>query len=185
MGYTMEKIRQEKLSCTDEQRIDQFLNQARTGYLGLADGEFPYVVPLNFIWMNGAMYFHGAAHGRKINVIDANSNCCFTVAEDVGTMVSPIPAKTDTAYMSVMLFGVLETVSDLNEATAAMQGMLDKYVPGYYDKNLSQSHVERYRSSLGSHTVVFKLIPKVRTAKENQLNPQLSFYTGRKVEMDL
>ncbi|MFJ8236026.1 pyridoxamine 5'-phosphate oxidase family protein [Ureibacillus sp. NPDC094379] len=181
----MEKIRQEKLSCTDEQRIDQFLSQARTGNLGLTDGEFPYVVPLNFLWMNGAIYFHGAAHGRKIDLIHSNPNCCFTVAEDVGTMVSPIPAKTDTAYMSVMLFGVLETVSDLIEATEAMQGMLDKYVPGYYDKSLSQSHVERYRSSLGSHTVVFKLTPKVRTAKENQLNPQLSFYTGRKVEMDL
>lgn len=87
--------------------------------------------------------------------------------------------------MSVMLFGVLETVSDLNEATSAMQGMLNKYVPGYYDKSLLQSHVERYRSSLGSHTVVFRLTPRIRTAKENQLDPQLSFFPGRNVEMDI
>ncbi|MFE8697695.1 pyridoxamine 5'-phosphate oxidase family protein [Cytobacillus sp. FJAT-53684] len=180
----MHKIRQEKLRCTDDTRINQFLSQARTGYLGLTDGELPYVVPLNFIWMNKALYFHGAAHGRKINLIEANPNCCFTVAEDYGTMVSPIPAKTDTAYMSVMLFGALEMVSDLTEATAAMQAMLDKYVPGYYDKSLSHSHVEKYRSSLGSHTAVFKLIPSVRTAKENQLDPQLAFYPGRNVEMN-
>lgn len=181
----MHKIRQEKLICTDNKRIDQFLSHARTGYLGLTDGELPYVVPLNFIWMNGALYFHGAAQGRKINLIHANPNCCFTVTEDYGTMVSPIPAKTDTAYLSVMLFGVLEMVSDLKEATSAMQCMLDKYVPGYYDKSLSQSHVEKYRSSLGSHTVVYRLIPSVRTAKENQLNPQLSFYPGRNFEMDI
>jgi nitroimidazol reductase NimA-like FMN-containing flavoprotein (pyridoxamine 5'-phosphate oxidase superfamily) len=181
----MQKIRQEKLACTDDIRIDQFLSHARTGYLGLSDGDHPYVVPLNFIWMNEAVYFHGAAQGRKIDLIHANPNCCFTVSEDYGTMVSPIPAKTDTAYMSVILFGVLEKVTDLEEATAAMQVMLDKYVPGYYDKSLSQSHVEKYRSSLGSHTVVFRLIPSVRTAKENQLDPQLSFYPGRKVEMDI
>jgi uncharacterized protein len=181
----MRKIRQEKLVCTDEKRIDQFLSNARTGYLGLTDGENPYVVPLNFIWMNGAVYFHGASQGRKIDLIAANPNCCFTVSEDYGTMVSPIPAKTDTAYMSVMLFGILETVMDLYEATAAMQAMLDKYVPGYYDQSLSQSHVEKYRSSLGSHTVVFRLTPNVRTAKENQLHPQFTFYPGRKVEMDV
>ena len=181
----MNKVRQEKLLCTDDKRIDQFLSHARTGYLGLTDGEIPYVIPLNFIWMNEAVYFHGAAQGRKIDLIHANSNCCFTVSEEYGTMVSPIPAKTDTAYMSVMLFGVLETVTDLNIATAAMQTMLNKYVPGYYDKSLSQSHVEKYRSSLGSHTVVFKLTPSVRTAKENQLNQQFSFYPGRKAEMDI
>lgn len=181
----MHKIRQEKLACTDDNRIDQFLSHARTGYLGLSDGDFPYVVPLNFICMNEAVYFHGAAQGRKIDLIHANPNCCFTVSEDYGTMVSPIPANTDTAYMSVMLFGVLEPVTDLEEATAAMQVMLDKYVPGYYDKSLSQSHVEKYRSSLGSHTMVFRLTPTLRTAKENQLNPQLSFYPGRKVDMDI
>lgn len=177
----MHKVRQEKLVCTDDKRIEQFLNQARTGYLGLTDGEFPYVVPLNFIWMNGAIYFHGAAQGRKVELIQANPNCCFTVAEDYGTMVSPIPAKTDTAYMSVMLFGALEALTDLTEATEAMQAMLDKYVPGYYDKDLTQSHVEKYRSSLGSYTAVFKLTPSARTAKENQLNQELAFYPGRKV----
>lgn len=181
----MNKIRQEKLVCTDDKRIDEFLSDARTGYLGLTDGEVPYVVPLNFVMVNETLYFHGAAQGRKIDLFHANPNCCFTVSEDFGTMVSPIPAKTDTAYMSVMLFGVLEMVSDLKEATAAMQAMLDKYVPGYYEKNLSQSHVEKYRSSLGSHTVVFKFTPSVRTAKENKLNPQMSFYPGRNAGMDI
>lgn len=180
----MHNVRQENLVCTDDKRIDQFLSRTRTGYLGLTDGELPYVVPLNFVWMNEAVYFHGAAHGRKIDLIHANPNCCFTVAEDYGTMVNPIPAKTDTAYTSVMLFGALETVTDLNEATAVMQAMLDKYVPGYYDKSLSPSHVEKYRSSLGSHTVVFRLIPSERTAKENQLDMELAFYPGRKVGMD-
>ncbi|MGJ7911675.1 pyridoxamine 5'-phosphate oxidase family protein [Neobacillus sp. LXY-1] len=181
----MNKIRQEKLACTDDQRIDEFLNQARTGYLGLTDGEVPYVVPLNFVMMNEAVYFHGAAYGRKIELIKANPNGCFTVSEDFGTMVSPIPAKTDTAYMSVMLFGELEAVTDIHEATAAMQAMLDKYVPGYYNKNLPQSHVEKYRSSLGSHTAVFRLISRERTAKENRLDPELAFYSGRKVDIDV
>ena len=181
----MHQIRLAKLACTDEERIHDFLKQARIGHLGLTDGLHPYVVPLNFVWMNGAVYFHGAAQGRKIELIQANSNCCFTVSEEYGTMVSPIPAKTDTAYMSVMLFGALEPVADLAEATDAMQALLDKHVPGYYDKALSRSHLEKYRSSMGSHTAVYKLVPVVRTAKENPLNPELAFYPGRMVGSDL
>jgi uncharacterized protein len=181
----LNKIRQQKLECTDDNRIDQFISQARTGNLGLTDGMTPYVVPLNFVMMNGAIYFHGAAQGRKVDLINANPNCCFTVSEDYGTMVSPIPAKTDTAYFSVMMFGVVETVTHLDEATAAMQALLDKYVPGYYNNSLSKSHLEKYRSSLGSHTLVYKLVPRVRTAKENQLNQELSFYSGRKADMDI
>ncbi|MBU9722333.1 MULTISPECIES: pyridoxamine 5'-phosphate oxidase family protein [Bacillaceae] len=181
----MNKMRQSKLECTDDNRIEQFLSTAKIGYLGLTDGEVPYVVPLNFVMLNGAVYFHGAAQGRKVNLIGSNPNCCFTVSEEYGTMVSPIPAKVDTAYFSVMLFGVLEAVTDLNEATAAMQALIDKHVPGYYHNSLSQAHVEKYRSSLGSHTLVYRLVPTLRTAKENPLNPQLAFYSGRKVDIDL
>lgn len=175
------EIRNQKLACTDQALIEQLISNTRTGYLGLTDGDHPYVVPLNYTWMNESLYFHGAAAGRKIEIIRENPHCCFTIAEDYGTMVSPIPAKTDTAYMSVMLFGQLQAVTDITEATAAMQGMLDKYVPGYYDKKLAQTHVEKYQSSLGSYTLVFKLTPSEVTAKENKMVEEARFYPGRRV----
>lgn len=56
-------------------------------------------------------------------------------------MVHPVHAKTDTAYMSVMIFGNAEIVSNLCDATSAMQEMLNKYV-GYYNFPLAKSHVE-------------------------------------------
>ena len=62
-----------------------------------------------------------------------------TISENYGTMVDPVPAETDTAYMSVVANGLVEIVTDLNEATAAMQAMLDKYVPDYYHTPLSKS----------------------------------------------
>lgn len=74
-------------------------------------------------------------------------------------MVDPVPANTDTAYMSVMAFGKIETVTNLDEATSVMQEMLNKYVLGYYDTPLAKSHVEKYRSSLGSKTVIYKIQP--------------------------
>ncbi|MEC1259078.1 pyridoxamine 5'-phosphate oxidase family protein [Bacillus swezeyi] len=177
-------IRHKQLACTDTIKIDQFLEEAQTGYLGLAAHGDPYVIPLNFVWKNGFIYFHGASEGRKVDMLHENPNVCFTVSEQYGTMVHPIPAKTDTAYMSVILFGKAAVISDLAEATSAMQALLDKYVPGYYSSPLHKAHVEKYRSSLGSKTFIFKIRPFDITAKENELNQSMKFEQGRTVHED-
>ncbi|MEK3882545.1 pyridoxamine 5'-phosphate oxidase family protein [Paenibacillus sp. PL2-23] len=163
-------VRLQKRECTDERRIEDFLARAETGFLGLTDDGLPYVVPLNFVWMKkrNAFYFHGAQEGRKMRAMEGGSSGCLTVSESYGTIPDPIPAKTDTAYMSVMSFGQMELVRDLDEATEAMQAMLDKYAPGYYDTPLAKAHIERYRSSMGSATAVFKLVQQFRSAKENK-----------------
>ncbi|MCY8612112.1 pyridoxamine 5'-phosphate oxidase family protein [Bacillus haynesii] len=179
-----QSIRQQKLACTDSEKIGRFLSEAQTGYLGLAAHGTPYVIPLNFVWKNGCIYFHGASEGRKMDMLHENSNVCFTVSEQYGTMVHLIPAKTDTAYMSVVLFGTASMITDLDEATSAMQSLLDKYVPGYYSSPLHKTHVEKYRSSLGSKTVVFKVQPIEITAKENMLNHSMKFEYGRTVQED-
>ncbi|MCM3629048.1 pyridoxamine 5'-phosphate oxidase family protein [Paenibacillus glycanilyticus] len=178
-------IRLQKRACTDTGKIHRFLEQAKTGFLGLASGNVPYVVPLNFVWKDNAIYFHVASEGRKIDMIEDNPEGCFTVSEEYGTITDPTPAHIDTAYMSVILYGTIEKVTDGDEATAAMQVMLNKYVPGYFDRPLAKSHLERYVSSMGSKTSVFKLTASSITAKESEVNPPKMFYEGRKSYQDL
>lgn len=177
-------MRQYALECKDEEKINRFLTSSKTGYLGMSDNGAPYVIPLNYVWWNGVIYFHGAAEGRKIDILSRNPQVCFTVSEEFGTMADPIPAMTDTAFMSVIIFGEAQPVTELSEATGAMQVMLDKYVPGYYHTALSGVHVERYRSSLGSKTLVFALTPLNLTAKENKLDRTKTYYKGRTSKMD-
>jgi nitroimidazol reductase NimA-like FMN-containing flavoprotein (pyridoxamine 5'-phosphate oxidase superfamily) len=180
----MLSVRYAKRDCKDERKIEEFLTHAKTGFLGLSADDIPYVVPLNFVRQDRAIYFHGAAEGRKISFIQHNNQACFTVSEEFGTMANIIPAHTDTAYMSVMIFGHIEFVTDLDEATEAMQGMLNKYVPGYYNQPLSKAHIDKYRSSLGSKTLVFKLNQTHLSAKENEPEDKNMFFTGRTVQQD-
>lgn len=179
----MNMIRYAKRHCTDKGKIEDFLSKAKTGFLGLTSGNQPYVIPLNFVWWERTIYFHGAAEGRKIEIMKENNHCCFTISEEYGTLVSPIPAHTDTAYMSAVLFGKVELVTDVEEATDAMQKMLDKYVPGYYDTSLSSSHIDKYRSSMGSKTAVYKILISDITVKENEMDEEKKFYPGRKVNV--
>ena len=181
----MVQIRQKKLEWTDQAQINEFLLTAKTGFLGLAHGQLPYVIPLNFVWKDDAIYFHGAAEGRKVKIIEENSKACFTVSEDLGTLTNPVPAKTDTAYRSVMIFGEAELVTELEESVLAMQEMLNKYVPGYFEMALSSSHVDKYRSSLGSRTAVYKIKAIEMTAKENPIQLEKLFYQGKTSQNDI
>ncbi|QJD85513.1 pyridoxamine 5'-phosphate oxidase family protein [Cohnella herbarum] len=175
----MYPIRMYKRECNDSNKINGFLERARSGFLGLSAENVPYVVPLNFVRWKEAIYFHGASEGRKNTILRQNAQACFTVCEDQGTITDIVPANTDTAYMSVMLFGSVALVADLEEATEAMQALLNKYVPGYYDSPLAKSHVEKYVSSLGSRTSVYKLVPSEVTAKENAAREGQLFYPGK------
>lgn len=179
-------IRQKELVCTNKEKINLFLRTANTGFLGLADAHLPYVVPLNYVWteQSETIYFHGAEDGRKISILAQNPHACFTVCENFGTMTDPVPAKTDTAYMSVMIFGTAEKVTNPEETIQAMQQLLNKYVPGYYERPLSSSHVEKYRSPLGSSTAVFKIKMEEMSAKENHVHQNKLFYPGKKADHD-
>lgn len=169
----------------DEGKVNDLLSNEKVGYLGLYDEEGTYVVPLNFVWRDGKIYFHGSEQGRKTDAMKTNKRVCFTISEDKGTVASTVPAHVGTAYTSVMVFGEIYIVDDLQEATDALQAMLEKFVPGYFDYEISPKYVDAYRSSLGSKTVVYCLKPDQITAKETAAEQDQLFFPGRKQTDDL
>ncbi len=86
------------------------------------DGE-PYVVTMNHGWdsENGALYFHCAHEGKKIDIIRANGRACATVVEDHGYK----HGECDHAYRSIVMNGTIEVVEDLDEKKRGLQILLD------------------------------------------------------------
>jgi len=169
----MNEVRYKIREVLDKDKIEAFLRKARIGHLGMADGQLPYVVPLNFVWINEKLYFHGATGGRRNQIMSANPEVCFAVCEEYGTITDPVPAKTDTAYMSVMIFGKAEPIADLDEATHVLQEMFNKYLPSYFKRPLSKQHVDKYRSAVfGGPVQVYRIAPYHITAKENPIEEE-------------
>ncbi|MGE4549098.1 MAG: pyridoxamine 5'-phosphate oxidase family protein [Intestinibacillus sp.] len=96
----MQQIRYTQRICTDQQKIDAFLRRMRTGVLGICAGAYPYAVPVNFIWNDGAVYFHGMGSGKKFDLLLESPPVCFTVYGEVGVFrIQPaeITAKENQA----------------------------------------------------------------------------------------
>lgn len=185
LTITSNGIRKQNMAVTEQEIIEHLLLASRVGYLGLVDGDEPYVVPLNYLWYQNAIYIHGAQAGRKATLMGKSPKATFTVANDLGNIANPVPAKTDTAYLSVMVFGTITLVPDLDESTAVLQAMLNKYVPGYYDTLLPAGHVQSYVSGAGSHVGVYRLQADKITAKQSEVALAMMFYPGRTRKSDV
>ncbi len=175
----MNKIRYVQRECKDKQKIEKFLSNARTGIIGMNGDNFPYAVPVNFVWYNGSIFFHGMGSGKKETILSSEPPICFTVYKEYGTVTDPMPCHADTAYMSVMLYGLVKKVKDFKEAALVLQKLMEKYTPAYYKKPITSTLIEKYRSSFDGNSVsVYKLTPKDLTAKENNASEDKLFKTN-------
>lgn len=173
----MEPVRYKQRDWTDKDAVEEFLKTSRTGVIGISGSEYPYCVPVNYVFRNGVIYFHGLGSGKKIRLLLENTRVCFTVYEEIGTVKDRIPCHADTSYRSVMLFGNAERIVDYNESAEVLQAIVDKFMPGFYKTKISSQLTEKYRSSHDNKGVaVFKIVPVEQTAKVNEVRAEELFH---------
>jgi len=76
-------MRRRDREITDAEKLKEILKKSTVCHLGLADGGEPYVVPVNFGYDNGCIYFHSAQSGHKIDLLKKNPRVCFEVDTDL------------------------------------------------------------------------------------------------------
>jgi nitroimidazol reductase NimA-like FMN-containing flavoprotein (pyridoxamine 5'-phosphate oxidase superfamily) len=135
-------LRRDDREITDKATVEEILHRAEVGRLGLAADGWPYVVPLNYAYHNGAIYFHCADEGRKIDMLTANPQVCFEIDEHYGTVRSNKPSPHSTAYASVIVFGRARLVDDVSEKFEVLQALLDKYAPGHHYRPMRQNEAK-------------------------------------------
>lgn len=81
---------------------------ARLGVISMGE---PYVVPLNFVYIDGTVYFHGALSGRKIEALKTNPAVCLEFDAMHGVSVE----KQTTFYTSVVAWGRAEFLADADQ----------------------------------------------------------------------
>lgn len=106
---------------------EDMLVEGRTGVLAvLGDDDYPYAVPLNYVYDDGAIFFHGARTGHKIDAIRGHGKVSFcVVAKDL-----TVPDLFASDYRSVIAFGRAREVDDDVEKLRIMRLLNEKYAPG-------------------------------------------------------
>jgi len=96
--------------------MEKLLREETVGYLGLAENDRPYVVPITYGYSEKRIIFHGGLEGKKLEIIKINPNVCFTVSRHYGVMVDhPQGAKCHADSDSVICFGKARIIEDVKE----------------------------------------------------------------------
>ena len=99
------------------------MQRCTNGVLGcMGDEDYPYAVPISFVYFNDKIYFHSAKAGHKIDAIMKNPKVSFTVIDE-DTIVSE---KYTTYFRSIIAFGKARIVEG-DERLEAFKALVEKY----------------------------------------------------------
>lgn len=129
---------------TDEEALE-ILRSGEYGVLSTTGSDgYAYGIPINYVYLNHAIYVHGAKIGHRIENIQYNSLVSFCVVDHVKVL----PDKFDTLFRSTIVFGKGELVEDNEEKRAALMALLEKYSPEYLESGIKYMHNEWDNTSI-------------------------------------
>ena len=124
-----------KLEIKSKVKIIEFLSSQQTGRISSIDENgYPQIIPMNFVFINDAVYMHSHIRGEKLDNIRRNKKVGFEVDKSLEFLPSYFSDPTDasladTLYISVVIKGNGSIVSDKEEKTTALNGLIKKYQP--------------------------------------------------------
>ncbi len=145
--------------------VEELLTNALVGRLGTCFNNVPYITPVNFVYEQNKIYFHSALEGRKIENIRLNPNICFEIDEAKSIIPGRGPCGTTTEYKSLIIFGDIKFVTDINEKTFALNKLIEKHTP--------QSPRLSSESGAVSFTGVLVIDIKEITAKQSPVGKKI------------
>ena len=154
-----------KLEIKSKEKIIQFLNDEHVGRIATIDENgFPQIIPMNFVFVNDAIYMHSHTKGEKLDNVKRNPRVGFEVDKELEFLPSYFEHPTDasladTLYISVVIKGIGMIIDDREEKTMALNELMKKYQPeGKYELLNSEMRVV-------DHVSIIKVSPETLRGK--------------------
>ena len=156
-------MRRNDREVTDIAKISDIISKCHCCRLGFYDAGKVYIVPLNFGYeeTNGTwiFYFHGAAEGRKIDLIKQTHHAGFELDTNYKMNEADVPCRYSTRFQSVIGTGKITFIDNIDRKRYALQRIMSQ--------NTGKKHWE-FPTAMLNKTAVFELEVEVLSCKEHQ-----------------
>ena len=134
---TFREMRRNSQQLSNEESI-AILQKATAGTLALlGDGDYPYAVPISYVYDDGKLFFHSALTGHKVDAIRKCDKASFCVIERDDVQ----PERYTTFYRSVIAFGRIHIVENEEEKLSFARMLGNRYNPN--DEERLQKELEK------------------------------------------
>lgn len=116
-GIFMFREMRRKRQALTLQECTAVLQKGTSGVLALSgDNDYPYAVPISYLYEDGRLYFHCARSGHKLDAIRRNPKASFCVIDQDQV----VPREYTTYFRSVIAFGTIRILEKDEEKRAAL-----------------------------------------------------------------
>ena len=150
-------MRRDDKEITEQKALDEIMKKAQVCRLAVSYEAMAYIIPMSFGYANRTLYFHSAQEGLKLMILRENPKACFEV--DIDTRVVPSEKACDWTmhYQSVVGFGDVEFIEQLEGKREAMRIIMGQYT----------DEVKPIEDSALSGVTLFKLNISTMTGKKS------------------
>lgn len=123
-------MRRKERDVTSPESINAILTEAKICHLGMCIDNMPYVVPVNFVYIDKKLYIHSSIKGKKIEILRKNPNCCVQVELDGGFIPSADPddaCESDYRYKSLIAKGLVTFIEENRNKLVFLEAIGRKY----------------------------------------------------------
>lgn len=115
-------LKRKERKIKENNKIKEILKQGKYITISMCRKDEPYVVTLNYGYdeSKNSLYFHCAKEGLKLEFLRENKRVCGTIIQDKGYL----EGKCDYAYSSVVLWGNMNFIEDLQEKEYGIRVMI-------------------------------------------------------------
>ena len=151
-------MRRAEKEVVDRREIESIIRRATVCRLAMVDDGVPYIVPLNFGYADGVLYFHSAPAGRKIQILQRCGPVCFEIDGGHELVREATPCEWGMRYESVIGCGSVRFIDQPVQQREALACIMAQYATGEF--SFPEHALDR--------TVVFVLHIESMTAKHSR-----------------
>ena len=119
------KMRRFKQELSYDESVGILTNEHRGVLALLGDDNYPYTVPMNHIYLDGKIYFHGAQEGHKHDACVNHPKASYCVIDEG----IKLDGEWWNTFKSVIAFGKISIVEDEEKKLEILTHLGDKYFP--------------------------------------------------------
>ena len=108
-------MRRQDKEIKDKDIIETILLKSDICRIGISDADTPYIVPLNYGYSEGNIYFHSASRGRKMELLRRNNRVSFEIEFESQIIKGDKPCNWSAKYRSLMGTGRIEIIENPDE----------------------------------------------------------------------
>jgi uncharacterized protein len=146
MAGTTRPMRKAQREITDRADREGILARADVLFLALHDEPAPYVIPVHFAFADGALWFHCAREGTKLDLIRRNPRVGFSTVADARVVAGAAACDFSAAGSSVVGRGTAAICTDPAERRRGLDALMRHYGmdnPEYRPGSLDRTCVVR------------------------------------------